>query len=906
MKFIRQTVCPTNRLSIIASQGFLGLQHRNDMREIDTTKERKMERLKSIKGVFSDRGRAMPFNEAGQSIIILAFAFLALMSMLGLALDLGLVYIARVRLKRAIDAATLAAATELPIEEEAARRAVGFLNENGYDKANVYVAGCIQDIYDVYGDGANDNLTNWPDDTDFFTDLLSDDGTASITETLSTSSDVFYHYVKYDPNGDGQYDDPGVPNFFIDTRSFQVRTLQPDGVTPSGQSTQCGDDALPFVPVSDTRNYGSSSKIRIVGQIAVDMNFMQFFGWESFPIADESIAQNSANLDAVVVLDVTGSMEFDTICYDCWVRTGGNDKYKPYPTNGLAYPYDYYSSAVTALRTGDPEPPTGQNYIIIEAEFYSLNTSVWDPAYRSSGQGYWALQRYPSASGYSIDGRSGYVRHHPYYQRSDTYVDFGRHYWLEDAQSGAAPRLEYDFKPTWPATSNTWIYIRVQAFRKNSNSTSSACTAQPPVPYPSCTNRNDYPWDAIYWAVDSSSTIQENSVVATPGNNANDNSNIRAQNSWNWIKVNAGGLSQNDLHTLKIWAGSSGYAIDRVIITSQNVDMSSSGLRNDPATPGSAQRMAADVCNPIFGEAVTADDCTFIQLETTSIDNINDPLWADRQPIRGAKESIRAFVDRLDPALDQAGFVKFSSTAYQVAQLECLQAAQVREQAIAVDTERPNYPLDASVLNIEFDETACHDEGEVAASADEPIQFQTVFVGIEDADHGGSTDIADGLRRGLHMMGVTTDNDGTQTNDCDWTLNSGTWRIGGSTQPDTNTNSHCARGQAATPVIVLLTDGAPTDGSPGDNAECKAWTGTPYDDFPVGDNKYECIMYYAEIAGQNGIIVYTIGLGVGADPDLLRAVADETNGQYYFAPSAAQLNIIFNQILANIYVRLIQ
>ena len=65
-------------------------------------------------------------------------------------------------------------------------------------------------------------------------------------------------------------------------------------------------------------------------------------------------------------------------------------------------------------------------------------------------------------------------------------------------------------------------------------------------------------------------------------------------------------------------------------------------------------------------------------------------------------------------------------------------------------------------------------------------------------------------------------------------------------------------------------------------------------------------MYYAQIAADNGIIVYTIGLGAGADPLLLQAVADLTHGQFYNPPSQAQLNFIFDQILANIYVSLIQ
>ena len=44
----------------------------------------------------------------------------------------------------------------------------------------------------------------------------------------------------------------------------------------------------------------------------------------------------------------------------------------------------------------------------------------------------------------------------------------------------------------------------------------------------------------------------------------------------------------------------------------------------------------------------------------------------------------------------------------------------------------------------------------------------------------------------------------------------------------------------------------------------------------------------------------------GADRDLLGHVADVTNGQDYYVLSSSQLDLVFDEILANIYVRLIQ
>ncbi|MCB9106911.1 MAG: Tad domain-containing protein [Anaerolineales bacterium] len=85
-------------------------------------------------------------EQKGQSIIIVTFAFLGLIAMLGLALDLGLVYIERVRVSRTADAATLAGVVELPFEEAAMRRAIEYIELNGYKvgvDTEVRVRGCI-------------------------------------------------------------------------------------------------------------------------------------------------------------------------------------------------------------------------------------------------------------------------------------------------------------------------------------------------------------------------------------------------------------------------------------------------------------------------------------------------------------------------------------------------------------------------------------------------------------------------------------------------------------------------------------------------------------------------------------------------------------------------------------------
>ena len=61
-----------------------------------------------------------------------------------------------------------------------------------------------------------------------------------------------------------------------------------------------------------------------------------------------------------------------------------------------------------------------------------------------------------------------------------------------------------------------------------------------------------------------------------------------------------------------------------------------------------------------------------------------------------------------------------------------------------------------------------------------------------------------------------------------------------------------------------------------------------------GDGYYNHAL--TEQAKNNGISIYTIGLGTGINESLLRKIAEETNGQYYYVSSAEQLPETFDRI----------
>jgi uncharacterized repeat protein (TIGR01451 family) len=116
-------------------------------------------------------------------------------------------------------------------------------------------------------------------------------------------------------------------------------------------------------------------------------------------------AQNPISpLDIVIAFDVSGSMEDQTICHDCWVRTSYNPTW---PTNGYFNPLPYNPTLATAGTDNQSIPQSGLctvyppqpfitntfKYLTLEAELYSRNTTPWDLGVRTPGQGFWALQR---------------------------------------------------------------------------------------------------------------------------------------------------------------------------------------------------------------------------------------------------------------------------------------------------------------------------------------------------------------------------------------------------------------------------------------------------------------------------------------------------------------------------------
>ncbi len=99
-----------------------------------------------------------PHSENGQVLIIMAFAITALIAFIGLVVDLGLVYIGHSQLRKAVDAAALAASLQYRknyVLSDLVTSATEFLTLNGINDPSATVVTCEEEplLCDKNGDG---------------------------------------------------------------------------------------------------------------------------------------------------------------------------------------------------------------------------------------------------------------------------------------------------------------------------------------------------------------------------------------------------------------------------------------------------------------------------------------------------------------------------------------------------------------------------------------------------------------------------------------------------------------------------------------------------------------------------------------------------------------------------------
>ncbi|MBN1487677.1 MAG: VWA domain-containing protein [Anaerolineae bacterium] len=570
-------------------------------------------------------------RERGQSLVLVAFGIFVLLGFAGLAVDLGLSYVERVRTQRAADAASLAAASELPLEGAAHLRALEYLAQNSYDCGLTPVG--------------NDFVCQGGD-------------------------------VRVEINGQALRGDAEPTG---DDVRVIIRINTADYRKEGGINT------------ADKIRVEVLQQVRLYFMPLFSLQFRKDDPFERVSVMGQAIAENINDLDVALVFDRSGSMEFDTRCYGCWTPNGsdypGGNLY-PLPWGGPATGNPTHCQGNTPLVYG------GRTYFIIEAEEYSSLSVSYNPALVPPGKTFWVISRNGSqapsymgnARAYGRDVIGGYLAHHPGRTHSGADGLGVTCSWgdLQTAGSGMnfpeervclsdewvlnhggpfeAPRADYDF--TVPVNASgpdtTWyIWIRGQGGNPDTN---------------------------LFWGISGGSYGSYNLIGQTQFGTGSTYENGAASNKWVWRKMGSGSsgslsgaalnLNEGQDYTLHIWAGAAGFDVDRIIITNDDQDpryadssLDDNVLRSSHIDNNRTD-WACDPCDARFGGNPGGTGGSDAPL-CASFDRRTDPIFDDEQPIRGAIEASKAFIRRLDPKFDQIAYVYYSSSATIRSKLEC-------------------------------------------------------------------------------------------------------------------------------------------------------------------------------------------------------------------------------------------
>lgn len=168
-----------------------------------------------------------------------------------------------------------------------------------------------------------------------------------------------------------------------------------------------------------------------------------------------------------------------------------------------------------------------------------------------------------------------------------------------------------------------------------------------------------------------------------------------------------------------------------------------------------------------------------------------------------------------------------------------------------------------------------------------PISYTSVLPQVEGPLALNGTDIAEGMRNGLEVLGVNVQN----LPECGPGQNPYDDNCFDNTCEPADERTSCGRADSASRMMIVLTDGSPNTNPGGCGND-------PVYNFPLeNDDDYDCVIYYAGKALQNNVVLYTIGLGVGARTDLLEMAAETARGQFFYAPTPEDLDAVFDEFI---------
>jgi hypothetical protein len=624
----------------------------------------------------------------------------------------------------------------------------------------------------------------------------------------------------------------------------------------------------------DPSQPNSANRIRVDVQEKADVYFMRLFGFENLPVAAHAIAENISDLDVALIFDKSGSMEFDTLCYGCWT-----------PKSGVAYP----DGDLWPLPWGGPpnglpthcqgegnDPPwvyDNKNYIVIEGEDYSRLSNPYARNQTDLGQTYWVLGRnndYPNnttpgymksgggAKALGRDGRGGYISHHP--PRTSINADgTGVPCYWNDLQSPGPSG--YPFPEYRMCSRSSWVMSRGGPF------------PAPRADYDFTVPENGtwYLWvrgqggsgdegDELFWGL-SGGAFGSYDLIGRGKDFRNDGYYNGADgNKWSWRRMGCGNndsqpcgqtLQPGTDYTLHLWAGAPSFDVDRIIIT------------DDPDNPkyldGTDDRWDDVLHNT--DPAVFDDNRTDWACYTCDARYGGYPTGPGYdQPPQCTSSQVPQPHRYLDDIYDDEQPIR-----------DAVEAAKRFVLRLNPSFDQIGYVAYSSSASIESELQCVRRLGADNCTLD---VIESELVSEIDSTHaGGGTNIAHGIVQGIKVL--------------------------------SNKPGHYGRPGAAH-IMIVMTDGQANQTRNLDPA-CYAEDYWPKNS---GQNNYDrakdCVVYYAMDARNNGVVIYSITLGATADIELMQHIAEMTGGMHRHAPSAEQLDPIFDELYSRIFLRLVE
>jgi len=636
-------------------------------------------------------------KEKGQSLIIVAFGIITLVGFVGLAVDLGSSYVERIRIRRAADAAALAAAAELPLEEVSHIRALEFLEENNYGcglEVNAAASGyhCTQN--DTVRVEIDNNYLSGPAEDD--------------AERIIRINTIDYR----DP------DNPYLPDsadrirveITSDASVFFMRVFGFLNVPVSASATAENINHLDVALVFDDSG-------------SMEFDTLCYGCWR--PSSSTSYPDGN----------------FYPLPWD-----GDLDGQPDHCEGNSAYSYDGKKYIIIEA---EEYSYTNNSY---SRDLYTTGFTYW--VIQRNGLYHSSSSYLGRADSFGRDDEGGYIQHQPPRTHIgadgtgvpcswDDINDGGMCLRSADISSWGgpfpAPRVDYDF--TVPSNGTWYVWVRGQGGDSQS--------------------ADYVFWGLDGSPIGTGEVYKNNYGGYQDGASRSDWEFVRFGCGESGSQPCGQYLQKNRTYTLNLWAGANGFRVDRLIITNDSRDPNSFFSSSNDSSARSSYRgvvdnvlktpatgridnnrtgWACDPCDARFGGSPSPSDprrpvCTSEMAPQPN--RLLDDIYDDEYPMRPSVEAAKNFVRRLDPRYDQIGYIAYNSSASIRDRLQCV-------RRLGADTCAYGYDPDPDTSD--------------GLSSD---VIESSVIAHLDATHAtGGTNIADGIQKGIEVLSSRNGNYG--------------------------------------------------------------------------------------------------------------------------------------------------